>query len=271
MPRHLTEEDIDNLTSKIKYSYFEDGKEGCEKIQFYLNISDEFKEEYQIYDLRKIYEKIVRALCYIYKEKKKDNDKFDKELCWYLYYWLGDKIYSLVQGDRKEFSKIISKIYWELNENNPDKFRVCEDVHYPIDQDIFDKNKILFEYSMYYEKIKLDTTYVDTTCDKKYKDVLQNYIDIYSHAYENCNGKNGKIYDCSYFHKLFPKDKHEKLISFNCRKQNTTVPSTETQRGLGYDSSLFTEHTSKGGTTKTIIGSVVPVLGGSFISFLLYK
>ncbi|CAI7724263.1 PIR protein [Plasmodium vivax] len=46
---------------------------------------------------------------------------------------------------------------------------------------------------------------------------------------------------------------------------------SEAQRGLVNDISPFTDHTTEGGSSKTIAGSVVPVLGVSSISLLLYK
>ncbi|GAB70029.1 hypothetical protein PCYB_007780 [Plasmodium cynomolgi strain B] len=172
------------------YSNFERGMEGCENIQFYDTLSGYFKESYFEYDLLSISDRILKAVCYIYKEKENKNINFDKELCSYFYYWLGDKIYSLV-NDRKEFLRIINTIYEELNENNPKEFNVCDDYISLIDKDTFNKNKLLFDYSKDYEKIELDTVYPNT-CNEDYKNYIDKYISAYNEEYSNCYNRERK-------------------------------------------------------------------------------
>ncbi|GAB69908.1 hypothetical protein PCYB_006570, partial [Plasmodium cynomolgi strain B] len=219
-----------------------------------------------------------------------------------------DKIYSLVQ-DKSEFSRIIIMIYHELIYNNPGKYKVCDRVYYIIDKDIFNKYKLLFDYSKDYEKIKHHTLDPNTTCDQKYKEVLENYIDTYIHAYSNCIGARTTKYDCNYFHNLF-KESFENLTTSTCRdRQNdeailetdtthrdkrpalkSDLPSskyggsyryefapenTKTSLATQYKSdgslSLPMEDSTGGSSSRTTIGLVVPVLGVSFISFLLYR
>ncbi|GAB70010.1 CYIR protein, partial [Plasmodium cynomolgi strain B] len=198
------------------YSYFENGKEGCEKLQFYSNIRDEFEEKYKIYNLHKISDSISRALCYIYIEKKENIDYFNNELCWYLYYWLSNMIYPLVQKNTTMLSKIIKNIYENLNDYNPQGFTVCSDTYYLYDLNRFNEYKLLFDYSKDYRNIEQDTAYDQTPCDEYYNNYINEYIGMYKKAHSECNeGKKSNFY-CRNFFTLFQKKPYEKLSSFSC-------------------------------------------------------
>ncbi|GAB69962.1 CYIR protein, partial [Plasmodium cynomolgi strain B] len=239
-----------------------------------------------------IFEKLGKVLCYIFNEKRITFIILTK-------IFVGICIIGL-----KVFSTIIIKIYSELNYNTPETFTVCNDVYSPVDEDIFKMNKVLFDYSKDYEKIKHHIRESNTTCDEKYKGVLENYIDTYSRAYSTCNGTQRTEYDCKYFDKLFPKnDELTKFISLECSESQNQSVSLQEQRPTiqGHASTVYfpqtaagnenlgmnrhsgfqqdkdtielisADDTAGGSSSKTIIGSAVPVLGVSFISFLLYR
>ncbi|CAG9481983.1 Plasmodium vivax Vir protein, putative [Plasmodium vivax] len=313
MGKHLTENNLKEFTSNIKYSYFEDGKGNCGNIEFHSEISSDL---IQYHNLSRISEKFAKALCYIYDNKVNHPNEFDKELCSYLYYWIGDKIYSNT-NDRGVFSKLMNMFFHVLNYKHTSD--ICGILNTEIDKDTFINNKLLFDYSKNHGNIKLDTVYGDATCDDKYKEVLQNYIKIYKDAYSSCNRMSQNKYDCEYFKKLYKDDQYTELSTFNCRKYNPATLSTEIPgheqneivlpvvRGLEgnfrqemhrisdindqrniyshsnsnssltithllkKDVSLSMDNTTEVGSSKTIAGSVVPVLGVSSISLLLYK
>ncbi|SCA60546.1 Plasmodium vivax Vir protein, putative [Plasmodium vivax] len=312
MAKHLTKGDIDKLTSKFNYSYFERGEKGCESLDFYSNIKYDLEHRYQIYNLHTISDKILKALCFIYNKKRNHQKNFDDEYCSYLYYWLGDQIYPLVQ-DKGVFSRIITMIYDELYSNIRENFIICRNDYSPIDQDKFKKNKVLFDYSKDYKKIDLDTVHGYTTCDTGYKEYLQKYINMYNDAYSDCYLTKEKKFDCNTFWNLFNKDQHEKFISIRCTESKNPRPSLQVQEptgevpaqtvhllpdgsrdsnqistpkaltvshknpgsqvpyALNEDTFLSMKDTTDGGSSKTIAGSVAPVLGVSSISLLLYK
>ncbi|VUZ99789.1 PIR protein [Plasmodium vivax] len=294
------------------YSYFEDGKPGCELLPFYTNIKEQL-QNYQNYDLPKFSEKILQALCFIYNEKKNRQNNFNEEYCSYLYYWLGHKIYPLVH-DKTIFTNIIKMIYDELYAGITENFIVCRYVYTPIDEDIFNKNKVLFDYSKDYHNFELATPHGETTCDKDYKEYMNNYIRMYNEAYFDCNKGNKNNFDCNYFSKLFQEKQYNSLSSFSCiqsdkggvfldkhkahekqeppsvqsyRQTTVTPPSPQHVPGriadLGMKQQLGNhkfprtietiqlDDTTEGGSSKTIAGSVAPVLGVSSISLLLYK
>ncbi|KMZ94962.1 hypothetical protein PVMG_05631 [Plasmodium vivax Mauritania I] len=310
MGDHLTKDDIKKLTSYYNYSKFEDGKEGCENFDFYSSIRDEISESYPY--LKTISENILRALCYIYKKKKDNPGSFEEELCLYLYYWLGNKIYPFVRN-KILFSKIIDMIYGELYSKITDII-VCKPNNPSIDQERFNDNKVLFDYSKDYQYIEIVTAPGTTTCDRIYKDYIEKYKDIYRDAYSNCRGKKDKKYECDKYEEIFNENLYNKLSSFSCRynendkavferqsrpeEQETalalhfTPPSVndtasdyrralspilskhQSSRSLeapGSIQELSNVDNSEGGSTKTIAGSIVPVLGVSSFSLLLYK
>ncbi|GAB69702.1 CYIR protein [Plasmodium cynomolgi strain B] len=193
---------------------------------------------------------------------------------------------------------------------------VCDGNYSPIDQDEFNKSKVLFYYSKDYQDIQRDAAHGEPTCDKDYKEYVENYISMYNKAYLECSGEKRKtnLY-CHNFYKLFEKNQYATLSSFTCTlsekhneileqpKEHITqkhaqneqsVETTIVQDSLGHQSTadgytLEREPSSKiqqnlekmqpvaiqdnaeGGHSKSITGSVVPVLGVPFISFLLYR
>ncbi|KMZ99010.1 hypothetical protein PVNG_03849 [Plasmodium vivax North Korean] len=310
-------DDIDNLTSKYTYSSFERGEEGCEKLDFYSNIRDDFNDSYQMYNIHSISDKILKALCFIYNKKLIHQGNFNKELCSYLYYWLGDKIYPIVH-DKTVFSKIIKMIYDELSRTI--MFRTCTPLHENIDENIFNIYKLLFDYSIDHYHINLNTVNPNTTCDEYYKEAIDKYINTYNDVYFHCTQGDQKKYDCEHFNTLFQNYEHKKLRSFHCTHHkaqslsthaklfgeqtkhsshetrgsegNTAlvgIPVSQRNNGqygrqspqenpglsvhnvLGSALSHNTNNITEGGSSKTIAGSVVPVLGVSSISLLLYK
>ncbi|CAI7718649.1 Plasmodium vivax Vir protein, putative [Plasmodium vivax] len=317
MAKPLTKDDINELTSKIRYSSFDRGQEGCQDLEFYSNISGDFEQRYRIHNLHGISDKILKALCFIHNKKKINQGSFDEEICSYLYYWLGDKIYPKVQN-QTVFSNIIRMIYDELSRTS--MFRTCNALHDNIDEDTFRKYKLLFDYSIDNYHIKLNTVNPNTTCDEHYKEAIDEYINTYNDVYFHCTQGDKEKYDCEYFKKLFKKYEHKDLESFHCTNHKTqllstkaqryveqTKPSSHVTRGSEMNSDLIvipgprgnkaqheipgplryvrlseqneldstithnTNNTSEGGTSKTIAGSVAPVLGVSSISLLLYK
>ncbi|KMZ76794.1 hypothetical protein PVIIG_05395 [Plasmodium vivax India VII] len=204
-------------------------------------------------------------------------------------------------------------------------YNACHCLYEKIDQNTFNTYKLLFDYSKDHGNFNLNTSHGYTTCDEHYKAVMNNYINTYKDAHNNCKVKNEKNYDCEYFNKLFDEDQYEKLTTFTCREHRHNndfsgviiprdiqpvssvrvppaivanlygTPSSTYHRDLerndntqSYlhpysDKKLSYQHTldgklilpaeesTDGGSSKTIAGSVAPVLGVSSISLLLYK
>ncbi|CAI7719854.1 PIR protein [Plasmodium vivax] len=306
MAKLLTKNDFDKFTSNVWYSNFDRGEGDCEKDPFISEIKDELEgPRYWHYDLSKFSDKIARALCYIYKRKINHQNDFDKDRCSYFYYWLGDKIYSRLH-DKTKFTSIIKMIYDEIYRT--DFLNTCPYLYKDIDVDTFNTYKILHDYSKDYGNIYLKTLSGDITCNEDYKDAIYKYINTYKDAYSNCKIVKTKKYDCVYFDSLFGRKTYEDLTSFTCKKaQNETLaPSSkgellheeytltrfddsyrntgqrvhsntyinlvpETKRVLDTGSTVLTENTPYDSSSKTIMGSVVPVLGVSSFSLLLYK
>ncbi|KMZ77119.1 hypothetical protein PVIIG_06184 [Plasmodium vivax India VII] len=302
------------------YSHFEDEQRKCEHIPFYSSIKDEIESRYP--NLLNISQKILKALCFIYNEKRDRQNKLDEEYCSSLFYWLG---YNILQNlsDKSLFQKIINMIYNELYISG--MYSTCKYLYDNIDEKSFNTYKLLFDYSKDHGNINLSTYHGYTTCDEHYKEVMKNYINAYSDAYSECNGTQGNNFYCTYFNKLFNNEKYEKLTTFTCREyrsnndfsgvpkprdiestESVLVPPDEVANLYGTsrptynrdidrnghnqrylrrypDQNVVDQHTlygnpvppvvdsTEGGSSKTIAGSIVPVLGVSSFSLLLYK
>ncbi|VUZ99850.1 PIR protein [Plasmodium vivax] len=309
MSHHRTKYDLDQLTSKFHYNYFDNEQRNCYDVQFHSNIKDDLKQ-YRT-SFKDISDKLIKGLCFIYNKKINNLSQFDNEWCSYLYYWLG---YNILQNlsDKSLFRKIIRMIYGELNSSG--MYSICNYLYEKIDENTFDTYKLLFDYSKDHENFNLSTSYGYTTCDEHYKKVMIDYINTYRDAHKNCTENNEKNYDCEYFKKLFSKDLYAKLTTFTCTERQNGGTITEKQRenkvqeaalteyfplaremastfqhntarGSGlvrYHNTQFQENTettetlpmidtAEGSSSKSIVGSVVPVLGVSSFSLLLYK
>ncbi|KMZ95017.1 hypothetical protein PVMG_05778 [Plasmodium vivax Mauritania I] len=307
MTNHLTSEHIGELTSKINYSKFEEGEGKCDDVHFFSDVTDDLRVHLSVKDIS---DKITKVLCYIYM-KKSYHSKFESDLCSYMYYWIGDKIYAKT-SNIGDFRKIMKMLYDVLNITY--KNIICKHFNYEIDKDTFHKNKLLFDYSQDHENIKIHTAGYKT-CNKDYKEYIDKYIRVYKDEHSDCYGRNENKYDCKTFFSLFPKDKYNELSSFHCvlsenSRATLEQPSvfgthepaqnehykvtTEVQNSVDHRStaddfnierktnSVFSqdlekiqpvtiEHTAQGGSSKTIAGSIAPVLGVSSFSLLLYK
>ncbi|KMZ96034.1 hypothetical protein PVNG_06353 [Plasmodium vivax North Korean] len=222
------------------YSYFEIGQTGCENFPFYTNIKEQL-ENYQNYDLPKISDKILKALCFIYNEKRNRNNDFNEDYCSYLYYWLGHKIYPLVH-DKTTFSNIIKMIYSELYTSITENFIVCKLVQSPIDKDRFNNNKVLFDYSKDYHNIEIATAHGKTTCDRIYKNYIKKYIDIYKDAYTNCTGNSDKKYECEKYSEIWNEKLYNKLSTFSCILSENGRAVLERPRGSEEQETALAHH-----------------------------
>ncbi|KMZ77181.1 hypothetical protein PVIIG_06544 [Plasmodium vivax India VII] len=229
MGLHFKEEHLKELTSSYNYDKFENTQDDCNGVYYYSDIKDGFGIYPKVNDIS---QKLKEALCFMYKRKKHHHINTDHELCSYFYYWVGHNILEHL-WNKSNFSKIIQIIYQELNRT--DKGTICNPPYKNIDENTFSKYKLLFDYSNDHEHVNLNTVHGNTTCDEHYKEAIQKYIHAYMDVYEHCNGNTPKKYDCGYFNKLFNKDEHEKLKSFNCGIYKEQIHTTEPQR----------EHTSR--------------------------
>ncbi|CAI7721710.1 PIR protein [Plasmodium vivax] len=225
MGKHLTEYDSNNFTSNIMYYKFESGQGNCEGVPFDSEVRDELENHPS---LKNISDKIAKALCYVYW-KKVFNDDFSNDLCSYMYYWIGDKIYSNLSST-SEFKSIIRILYDELN--NTEYNTICQRVKRTMNKNYFDKNKVLFDYSKDYGNIDMDVAHGDTTCNHNYKGYIEKYIKIYKDAYSYCKVNNDSIYECDKFSAILNDDLYEKLSSFTCTQSENAIKAQEEQEVL---------------------------------------
>ncbi|SCA81750.1 VIR protein [Plasmodium vivax] len=290
------------------YSNFEHGQSGCEKFPFYTNIKDEIDDSYP--SLQIISEKILKALCFIYNKKRYRQNNFNEEYCSYLYYWLGDKIYHKVNKTvfSKFINMIYNELYSSSDSFiicNTIKTNINKDT-FNKNKVLFDYSKDYknIDLDTVYGDITCDNVYKEYIT--KY---INMYKEAYSDCYETKENKFdcdtfSKLFNNDQHTKLISfrcTESKNPRVALKVQGPTSQVPERTVQLRpvVARDSYMISrsedltgshqnhsspvtnilneveshsiDNTTEGGSSKTIAGSVVPVLGVSSISLLLYK
>lgn len=152
--------ELNILPTKYYYCNFNYKRGDCIEANFRSNIDNELKN---IPILSGVLDTILKALCYIHN--KKYQESFDKEICSYLYYWIGDALFTSFNDDAL-FTKVINILYVVLQNTNDTK--ICVPIYREI-KDAFNKIKMIYDFSKDYEKYKIELSNADITCNANYK------------------------------------------------------------------------------------------------------
>ncbi|CAI7721757.1 PIR protein [Plasmodium vivax] len=249
MENHLTKDNIDNLTSKIWYNNFELGEEGCRNHDFYLNISDEFEQKYRNHDLYRISDKILRALCFIYNKKNYFN--INKLLFDY------SRDYGNIKIDTAPGNTTCDSVFKEYLE---EYIRIYNDAYSTCKQGIQKKCDCEKFSPIFNADLHKDLSTFN--CIKS-----QNAVKHPERPKKPEENEITRVHD-------FPHPQ----ATYSTRHQSTSGDlyiGRNTDSGVQLDQeriqSLPMNDNTDGGSSKTIAGSIVPVLGVSSFSLLLYK
>ncbi|KMZ88673.1 hypothetical protein PVBG_06080 [Plasmodium vivax Brazil I] len=209
MGQFLGDKQLEVLHTKVYYKSLDIGYGGCEDYDFYTKAQAILSREK---DLRDVSNKILKALCYVYKKSSREH--FDTNICNFLYYWLGNVLLSKLKL-KDLYSEIIIKLFLTLKDKN--SLVVCENPYPYMDKDDFEKIKLIFDCSEDYKSYEVQHNHPRISCNKDYKEHLDKHISNYNYFYNKCKIENlGEPY-CTAFEKYFP-DKNSNLLSqFNCR------------------------------------------------------
>ncbi|CAG9485615.1 unnamed protein product [Plasmodium vivax] len=204
MSTFLGKTELNILRTKHHYYYFDNEIRNCEGVAFI----ESAKRELSIRkELLHVSEKILKALCYVYN--KSILEGFDKDVCKFFYFWLGNIL--LNNLEKKQFyTDIISNIFKSLN--SAGNGEVCKLPHYYIHENDFDKIKRIFDYSEDYNNYILQLIEHNPPCSSDYKSYLDTYVDSYKKLREECTSKEQPTGYCKEFHYYFL-GKDEKLLS----------------------------------------------------------
>ncbi|SCA83653.1 VIR protein [Plasmodium vivax] len=224
MGQFLGDKQLEVLHTKVYYKSLDIGYGGCEDYDFYTKAQAILSREK---DLRDVSNKILKALCYVYKKSSRQH--FDTNICNFLYYWLGNVLLSKLKL-KDLYSEIIIKLFLTLKDKN--SLVVCENPYPYMDKDDFEKIKLIFDCSEDYKGYNEQHHNVIKSCNKNYKTHLDKNIETYNNFYRECvvekiNNKNDR---CKAFKEYFPYNESNLLSKFKCNfNPEETYPEQPTE------------------------------------------
>ncbi|VVA00304.1 PIR protein [Plasmodium vivax] len=207
MPNYLGDKDIDILNTKYHYGNLDKGWGHCQNYTFYKaakNILDDNK------GLDNDSDKILRALCYVYTKSSREH--FDKNICNFLYFWLGDILLKKLEKNIF-FQDIISDLFKTLTNNNN---QVCQLPHYYMYNYEFQDYKLIFDCSEDYKSYEVQHIYPRISCNNNYNTHLEKNTEIYNRFYSECKVQSLSKPYCDTFKKYFPNNESNLLSKFRC-------------------------------------------------------
>ncbi|CAI7721652.1 PIR protein [Plasmodium vivax] len=197
---------LNNLRTKHYYYNFDNEIGECDGDVFIETAKSELAMRNE---LLPVSEKILKALCFVYKRSMRQN--FDKDICKFFYFWLGNILLNKLEKRKRQFyTYIISNIFKSLNSAGNGK--VCELPHFYIHENDFDNVKRIFDYSEDYSSYKIQLTEHYPPCNSDYKSYLDAYVETYKKLSDECAATGYHTGYCKEFHYYF-QGKDENLLS----------------------------------------------------------
>ncbi|KMZ82448.1 hypothetical protein PVIIG_06151 [Plasmodium vivax India VII] len=226
MNKFLGDKAIEILNTNFYYGKLEKGWDRCQYDAFYESAKNILNSNE---GLENDSDKILSALCYVYKNRL--SDTLDSDKCNFLYFWLGDILLKKLKKNIF-FQDIISKLFKTLT--NDDNHQICELPHFFMLEEYFKDIKTIFDCSEDYKSYKEQHIYPIKSCNQNYKTNLDTDINIYNKFYNKCKvEKKGYLY-CEAFSKYFPQNNPNLFSEFNCSLE-LNEPKSE-KFGEGHES-----------------------------------
>ncbi|VUZ99522.1 PIR protein [Plasmodium vivax] len=209
MDHYLDNIQLGNLRTIHYYYKLDKGRYGCEYFPFY----DAATRVLDSYHWRqKDSDKILRALCYAYKNILAGY--LDNDICNFLYFWLGNILLEKLVT-KELFHEVILKLFNTLVDDKKDQ--ICELPHSLMLKEEFKDFKLIFDCSEDYKSYREQYINLVTSCNNDYKEHLDTHIRNYNHFYDKCKVENLKESYCTAFDKYFPEYSSYLLSQFKCR------------------------------------------------------
>ncbi|KMZ77153.1 hypothetical protein PVIIG_06234 [Plasmodium vivax India VII] len=218
MGKILGNEELNNLPTKVNYSYFDEKRGDCYNVDIYkstevrLNMND---------GLQEVSDKIMKALCYVYNKSK--DPKFDKSICDFLYYWISDMLLKHLTNS-SSYNTAISPLFDVFHHTGVNN--VCKVRHWSMEAHNFNDIKLIFDYSKDYNIYKEQLTEQNPQCYEDYMNYLNKYVSTYNKLYDECQKEeNLTKKHCELFKEYFTHEQHSHLSTLKCDlKENETQP-----------------------------------------------
>ncbi|SBS89071.1 PIR Superfamily Protein [Plasmodium ovale curtisi] len=262
MQTFLGKRDLSFLPSNIYYGILERSNEWCEESIGDLRI----RLNTYIHD-DSVTEKIIYALCGTSYKNSDDEDCIER--CEYLFYWIGETLFSKLKNSNK-FPDVTSVLYDLLKKfggkykcNCTNKFSYGN-----ISEDNFKEMKQAYSYYKDFEHFRTWITHYKQSCDIHYKKHVQEAFNAYNKIYDTCyNTYEGY---CRIIKDLIPKFFSKKYDEYKCTitegEITDALPELSDLHSQGLQQSPEVENES---TTAILISILLPLLG--IVFFALYK
>ncbi|ANQ08495.1 CYIR protein [Plasmodium coatneyi] len=200
---YLKSANLGHLDSKLRfYNSFGRGSKYCSygqhmgKAKGKLNACAEINDEV---------EKIADILCYVTTVNGEDSLRDDR--CGFLYYWLGSKIWAKVNNNSSKFLDVMGKIYAALEQFGvKDNCTLLYKDTPNIDQQLFEKWKIIFDFSYDFNGIKAKLERSKNSCDEGYYKHLEGAKEAFVAINRGCKSKGDDDPYCKEFIFKYGKD-----------------------------------------------------------------
>ncbi|VVA00329.1 PIR protein [Plasmodium vivax] len=122
--------------------------------------------------------------------------------------------------------KLIDTLKYYSNEN------ICNLVYTNIDDDVFKKIKLIFDFTEDYENYEIDLAKPNRWCNEKYHSYLTTYVNTYKELYSKCIVEQQKDMYCQAFKKYYNDEKRINLYTWSCTlKKSTKAPPLVVESG----------------------------------------
>ncbi|KMZ96058.1 hypothetical protein PVNG_05947 [Plasmodium vivax North Korean] len=230
MGEFLGKSKLDNLKTIINYNYFDKYTNNCANYPGITKAKSKLEGTFWINDISDI---LLNALCYVYI--RKENTRINENLCKYLYYWLGSKVFTNL-GHTYFFSEVVNTLYGILSEGKLGK--VCNPVNYNIRYYNFQKFKDIYDLSEDYDTYKLHFATFKQSFDKDYENTIKSYKFLYNELRKECSMRKTdyNAQYCKAFNDYFTDDKNEEISSWICELKETEEQDEQLEVEHGEDS-----------------------------------
>ncbi|KMZ82300.1 hypothetical protein PVIIG_05741 [Plasmodium vivax India VII] len=224
----LGDNDIDILNTNYYYDKLDNGRDDCQNDAFYNKAKLELAKNRGLQDFT---DKILKALCYVYKNRL--SGFLQNDICNFLYFWLGNILLDkLIAKDL--FYEVIFDLFNTLI--NDDKNKLCTIPHNYMYKDDFKDIKTIFDCSENYKSYKEHLLNPRMFCNNNYKTYLNTNKTNYDMFYSHCEVESNGYKYCEAFRKYFPHYKKNLFSEFNCFLKSSE-PESE-NLGKGHETEL---------------------------------
>ncbi|VUZ95010.1 PIR protein [Plasmodium vivax] len=230
MPKYLGDSSLSILNTKYYYTSLNEEKDDCQNEAFYIPAKEKLKTTSWKEDAS---DNILKGLCYVYK--RSFNDYFERNICKYLYFWLGNILLDKMRN-KIVFDDIIIYLFNILKNNKTEK--ICELPHHYLHVNNFKNVKLFFDYSEDYNSYNQQLIGHNHSCNSEYKNYLDTYVNSYKKVRDECTKNPSHNSYCDEFHEYF-KDKDVYYLSnWTCNLQEHGDEEEELVEDLAQDAQL---------------------------------